>query len=435
MGKSGWVVALLGASGTAAFIPAFKLTSIANVSLIYATAPFVAVAVAWAWFREKPRLVILLSSALAIVGVLIIVRGSIGGIRLKGDAKELATRDNRWFRVLGRVAPGASAASANAQIQAIAKRMAEDSPATNRERRAALVPDLDYRLEQAGTNGVALLAIVALVVLISSVNVANLLLSRAGARGTEMAIRLSIGASRGRVIRQLMTENFLLGIAGLLLGLVIGGALIGILPSLIIQPPGFYVPVDFNFDARVLAFGIATSLITIVLFGLAPAWRSARPDLLSALKGETGFAAGGRRWPMRNWLAAAQIGVSLALLASAAVLARSFINTRTGDLGFGRKPILLVWLSAADAKPPLYRDVIAHFASLPGVRSVAAAVRAPLSLSSNGMFQVVTFTGRAESFEIKYNSVTANFLDTMGTPSCAAGDSTGPKKIRAPLPC
>jgi drug/metabolite transporter (DMT)-like permease len=89
MGKSGWVVALLGASGTAAFIPAFKLTSIANVSLIYATAPFVAVAVAWAWFREKPRLVILLSSALAIVGVLIIVRGSIGGIRLKGDGLAL----------------------------------------------------------------------------------------------------------------------------------------------------------------------------------------------------------------------------------------------------------------------------------------------------------------------------------------------------------
>lgn len=329
-----------------------------------------------------------------------------------GDARELETRDNRWFYVLARVAPGASVATANAQIEAIAKRMPE---ATNRDRRAAVVPDLDYRLEQAGTNGIALLAIVALVVLISSVNVANLLLSRAGSRGTEMAIRLSIGASRARVIRQLMTENFLLGLAGLALGLVVGGALISILPTLMVQPPGFYVPIDFHFDRRVVEFSLAVSMLTILFFGLAPAWKSARPDLLPALKGEAAFGPGGRRWPMRSWLAAAQIGVSLALLASAAVLARSFVKTRTGDLGFGRKPILLVWLSA-DAKPPLYREVISHFESLPGVRSVAAAVRAPLSLSSNGMSQIVRFPGRTEPFEIKYNSVTANFLNTMGTP-------------------
>jgi predicted permease len=112
--------------------------------------------------------------------------------------------------------------------------------------------------------------------------------------------------------------------------------------------------------------------------------------------------------------------VSLTLVASASVLIRSFSNTRTNDIGFGRKPIMLVWLSA-DAKPALYRDVIQRFEGLPGVRSVAAAVRAPLSLSSNGMFQRVTFPGRTDlagspAFEIKYNSVTANFLNTMGTP-------------------
>jgi predicted permease len=116
----------------------------------------------------------------------------------------------------------------------------------------------------------------------------------------------------------------------------------------------------------------------------------------------------------------AQVAVSMTLLVSAGVLVRSFANTRTGDLGFGRKPLLLVWLSS-DAKPELYREVIARFEALPGVRSVAAAVRAPLSLSSNGMFQLVTFPGRPElasvpPFEIKYNSVTANFLSTMGTP-------------------
>ena len=110
----------------------------------------------------------------------------------------------------------------------------------------------------------------------------------------------------------------------------------------------------------------------------------------------------------------------MTLLVSAGVLVRSFANTRTGDLGFGRKPLLLMWLQS-DAKPELYREVIARFEALPGVRSVAAAVRAPLSLSSNGIFQRVTFPDRPESadappFEIKYNSVTANFLSTMGTP-------------------
>jgi len=337
-----------------------------------------------------------------------------------GDSKELIARDDRWFRVFARLGPGVTVQSANAQIQAIAQRMAETSPSTNRDRRATVITDRDYRFEQAGANALALLAIVALVVLISSVNVANLLLSRAGSRGTEMAIRLAIGAGRARLIRQLMTENFLLGLAGLALGLLLGAAITTALPSLIIQPPGFFVPIDFNFDSRVLAFSLAVSLITIVFFGLAPAWKSARPDLLPALKGEAAFASSNRRWPLRNWLAVAQIGVSLTLVACAGVLARSFFNTRTADLGFGRKPLLLVWIESS-AKPPEYREVIAHFESLPGVRSAAAAVRAPLSLSSNGMFRLVTFPGRPDladkpPFEIKYNAVTANFLSTMGTP-------------------
>src|SRR5206468_4402306 len=112
--------------------------------------------------------------------------------------------------------------AANAQMQTIARRMVEESPATNRGRRAAVIGDFDYRMKEAGKTGLALLSIVLLVVMISSVNVANLLLSRAGVRGKEMAVRLALGASRGRVIRQLMAENFLLGGVGLVIGLVLG---------------------------------------------------------------------------------------------------------------------------------------------------------------------------------------------------------------------
>ncbi|HEV2689663.1 MAG TPA: ABC transporter permease, partial [Bryobacteraceae bacterium] len=338
-----------------------------------------------------------------------------------GQPVELETRRSRWFYVVGRLAPGATEQSANAQVETIASRMAEAYPAANKGRRATVVSDLRFRMEQAGTNGVALLAIVLLVVMISSVNVANLLLSRAGARGREMAVRLALGAGRVRLIRQLMTENFLLGAVGLALGLVLGVWLIAILPSLIVQPPGFHISLDFQFDSRVLIFCLAVSLATVVLFGLAPAWKSARPDLVPALKGEAAFGSGRKRWPLRNWLVVAEVAFSLVLLASAGVLIRSFANTRSSDLGFGRKPLLLVWLASNDPKATLYQDVMAHFEAMPGVRSVAGAVRAPLSLSSNGMFQRVTFPGRTEfanapPFEIKYNSVTRNFLETMGTP-------------------
>ena len=340
-----------------------------------------------------------------------------------GDVRELETPGSRWFRVIARVAPGSTVKSANAQLQTIAARMAQTWPDSNRRRRAACMSDLSYRLEQAGTMGIALLAIVLLVVAISSVNVANLLLSRAGTRGREMAVRLALGAGRAPLLRQLMTENLLLGAAGLVLGLGIGALLIGALPALMVPPPGFegYGGVDFLFDSRVLLFSLAVSLATILLFGMAPAWKSTNPNLIPALKGESAFSvAGSRRWPLRNWLVIVQVAVSMTLLACGGLLARSFINTRTQDLGFGRRQLLLVWLSS-DAKPSEYRELVSRFEGMPGVRRVAVAIRAPLSLSGNGMFQRVTFPGRREfenapPFEIKFNAVSANFLETMGTP-------------------
>ncbi|HEV8042606.1 MAG TPA: ABC transporter permease [Bryobacteraceae bacterium] len=339
-----------------------------------------------------------------------------------GQPQELEARGNRWFFVMGRLVPGATEKSANTQIETIARRMADTFPAANKNRRAALISDFHFRVEQGGTNGLTLLAIVLLVVIISSVNVANLLLSRAGVRGKEMAMRLALGAVRWRLMQQLMAENILLGLLGLAGGIAVGAWLIQILPVLMVQPPGFYNAIDFQFDSRVLLFSLAVSLVTIVLFGLAPAWKSARPDLLPALKGDAAFGVSTRRrWPLRNWLVVSEVGIAMTLLVCAGVLVRSFANTRSSDLGFARKQLLLVWVSQDDVKPPLYREVVEHFEAMPGVHSVAAAVRAPLSLSSGGMFQYVTFPGRTEftsapPFEIKYNSVTRNFLNTMGTP-------------------
>src|SRR5206468_9674046 len=128
-----------------------------------------------------------------------------------GDPGELDARGGRWFEVAGVLARHATLQQANTRIQTAAQRMTAAYPQTNTARSAVAVSDLRYRMDQAGTNGLALLGIVLLVIVISSVNVANLLLSRAAARQTEMAIRLSIGADRLRLVRQLMVENVVLG--------------------------------------------------------------------------------------------------------------------------------------------------------------------------------------------------------------------------------
>ena len=196
---------------------------------------------------------------------------------------------------MGRLAPGATEKSANAQIETIARRMAERLSGHQQRTPRGLNLRSPLPHGQAGTNGLVLLAIVFLVVMISSVNVANLLLSRAGVRGKEMAVRLALGAGRWRLIQQLMAENILLGFLGLAGGIAIGAWLIEILPALMVQPPGFYNAINFQFDSRVLIFSLAVALITIVLFGLAPAWKSARPDLLPALKGDAAFGVSTRR--------------------------------------------------------------------------------------------------------------------------------------------
>jgi putative ABC transport system permease protein len=334
-----------------------------------------------------------------------------------GDPAELQARAGRWFHVVGVLAPRASLRQANAQILTAAQRMATTYPQTNTRRSAVAVSDLRYRLDEAGSNGLALLGIVLLVIVISSVNVANLLLSHATARRTEMAVRLSMGADRYRLVRQLMMENVALGGVGVALGIALGDLIIHALPSLIVAPPGFISAIEFKLDDRVLLFTLMISAATVVFFGLAPALRSSRPDLVPALKGD-GPVLGRHRWHLRNWLAIAQIAISLTLLACAGVVVQSFSKTRGGDLGFARKQILNVWV-AADARPELYRSVVARLQQLPGVRSVAVAVRAPLSLSSNGMAQMVRMPGQSAStpnYEIKYNSVSANFFSTMGTP-------------------
>jgi putative ABC transport system permease protein len=346
-------------------------------------------------------------------------------LRLSGPG-DLQDRGFRWFRVLGRLRPGVSVRAANAQVELIARRLASEWPATNRGRNARVVSDLSYRLELAGTKGLVLFSAVLLLVLLSSVNVANLLLARGARRAREIAVRLSLGARRLRIVRQLMTENIVLGFAGLLGGLGLGIALIRLLPSLLVQPHVLQPELTFHLDSRVLGFSVLVSLATIFFFGLAPAWRTSKLSLVSALKERTASAdLTGSRLQPRHWLSISQISISLVLLAGTGLMVRSFVNTRTLDYGISRKPLLDIWVWASGSQASvLYREALDRLREFPSAKRIAFASRAPLSLSEGGTSQLVTFPDRPETVsqpvEIKYNSISSNYLNVMVPGSTAS---------------
>jgi predicted permease len=330
---------------------------------------------------------------------------------------DFESREFRWLEVLALPAPGESVKSVRAEVAGIAARLASAWPETNTGRGAAAVSDLEYRLEAAGTEALVLLSVVLLVVVLCSVNVANLLLARGASRLRELSIRLALGAGRSRIARQLMTENAIIGAGGLAMGVLCGAAIIRAIPLLIIAPPGYRSFLSFNLDWRVFLFSVGVSLVTMILFGLAPALQGSRASLASAMKpGAPVPGSHTRGWNLRHWLVVCQIGLSLGLVSVSGVLVRSFVNTRVQDLGLARRQQLLLWVTAPER---FYREVPDALRALPGVVEVAYASRAPLSLSEGGMAQRVSFPGRPELMnqrpeEIHYNAVSSNFFRQMG---------------------
>ncbi len=335
--------------------------------------------------------------------------------RLSGP-KDFEDRSLRWFFVMGVRKPSATAQSAQAELSAAARNMATDFPSSNAGRGARVISDLGYRVERGGVNARALFGLVLLVVLITCVNVANLLLARGEARTRELAVRSAMGASRVRILRELMTESVVLGALGAAAGLAIASWLVRILPAVMGTAPGFHSSLVFRADGRVLAFTLVLTSLTTLLFGAVPSIWAARPDVIGLIKSE----AGGTR-PQRagGWLAIAQIAVSLVLLCGAAVLARSFLETRRADLGLTRSPVLTAWITN-DVSQPVGEDARRRLAALPGVTNVALALRAPLSLSGGGYAKPMFFPDRppqpgAGLPDVKLNAVSASYFDVIGT--------------------
>ena len=355
---------------------------------------------------------------------------------------ELDSRTMWYLRVVGRRKPGVTPQQVATRVAAIAPAVYEATVPERwgvAERAQYLTNGLSV---VAAANGLSpirrqyqralmvLMAVVGLVLFVACANVANLLLSRAAARGREMAIRLAIGAARRRLVRQLLTESVLLAALGAMAGIVFArwgtSLLIGLLSRG--QLP---VSLDVGLDGRVLAFTLGVAILTGLLFGLAPAWRATRIDPQAALKANgRGVAEGHSRFTIGKALVVGQIALSLVLVIGAGLLLGTFRNLVTLDPGFRRDGVLIVSVNlrnagyGSDRYGAVHSDLLARFRALPGVQAAAASVITPISGSSwNDFIRVDGFTPKSTDDALAYfNQVTDGFFAAMGTPLLAGRD-------------
>jgi len=344
--------------------------------------------------------------------------------------------DSLWLFGIGRLKPGTTPLQARAEMRVIASGLQHDRPESNKEIDAATFPvDLlpgPFRGYVAAFTGL-LMAVVGLVLLIACANAANLFLAKAVARRREIAIRSALGASRGRILRQTLTESILLSSAGGAVGLVI--ALWAVPPLLALKPASVPVRIDVPIDWRVLGFTCLLALVTGVLFGLVPALRSSKLDLVPALKDEASFA--GLSWSrLRNALVIAQVSVCLVLLIDAGLCVRSLINARSIDPGFDTRHTLIAQvdpgsLGYSEAKRrTFYQQVLERLGALPGVSSVSFAAYLPLATARQAQAFVI---GQQEtSLEAVY--VGPAFFRTMGIPLLRGRDFMAADATASPKP-
>lgn len=286
---------------------------------------------------------------------------------------------------------------------------------------------------------ILLLGVTAFVLLIACANIANLLLARGAARAGEMAIRLSIGAGRGQLVRQLLGESCLLAIFGGIGGLIVAQWTLNLMVALL--PAQAAETVSLTIDPIVMLFAAALAIGTGVLFGLFPALHSTRPDLISSLKGQSGQPSGARSASrFRTSLATAQIALSMALLVSAGLFTRSLANVSRVDLGLKADHVIMFAISPAlngykdDRSKQLFERVEDELSALPGVVSVTASTVPLLSGSNWGSnVSVEGFTcGPDTDCDSQYNETGPGYFTTLGIPTLAGRDFTRADALAAP---
>jgi predicted permease len=331
-----------------------------------------------------------------------------------------------WLELLGRLKPGVTHQQAQAAMKVLAGQIAKVEPMNTGTNLLILEGRRghDQQAQQARLPLLLLMATVGLVLLIACANVANLLLARAVTRQREIAVRLAVGASRGRIIRQLLNESLLLaglgGGCGVLLALWLGEALAALVP------PDFPVRLEAGLDYRILLFAVAASVATGIAFGLAPAWQASRAQLVPVLKeGAPVAEVLRRRWGLRNLLVVGQVAMSLMVLVCAGLCLRSLNRLQAIELGFDPARLLAVWIDTglagySEARgQQFFANLKERAGALPGVQ--AASVTPFMPLSGRGGR---TDVERIEGYEIpegkrvdwNFSLISPDYFRTLGFP-------------------
>lgn len=331
-------------------------------------------------------------------------------------------RSTSFLRMFGRLRDGATPAGARAELQTIAARL-QESYGNAGVAGFALVPGLGLAPSErtaVRTLGAVLIGAVALVLLITCANVTNLLLVRGAVRAREIGVRMALGAGRGRVMRQLLTESLIVAVAGGVAAFLLSLWTAQALPSLLPQQ----LSVPLLPDARVFVATLLVAGGTAVVFGVVPAWRASRPDLTSALR-EGGRGESEPSARLRNTLVVAQLAFSLVLLIGAGLLLRSMRNAQGAQPGYDTAHVLVMSLNVArvgyqrEQGRQFYDDLIEQVQAVPGVRSAALAHSIPIANFPSGQGVRLSNAPLApgeRTTTLRYNSVTPDYFATLGMP-------------------
>jgi putative ABC transport system permease protein len=357
---------------------------------------------------------------------------------------ETTSRSAHNYRVIARLRDGVTLEQARAEMTTIARRLEAEYPNSNAGKLTDVV--LLQELLVGGTRDTlyTLLGAVGLVLLIACANVANLLLSRATAREREMVVRAAVGAGRGRLVRQLLTESAVLGLASALLGAWL--ARLGMLGLVALAPANLPRVDEIFVDGSALGFAGAIALVASVLFGLAPALQASRVQLVDGLRqGGKGSSIGARGAWARSMFVVAEIALAVVLVAGAGLLARSLAALSGVDMGFAPERLLVlrttVPVRSMDEAPratAFYRDLLAELRAVPGVNAVAGVTSLPTNVASNGGYWLeggpsFEQLGIARTPQAIFNVVTPDYFRTMTIALKRGRDFTDADRRDAPF--
>jgi putative ABC transport system permease protein len=342
-----------------------------------------------------------------------------------------APRTDYFLRAVARLKPGVSMAQGTGELEALLEQIHRENPAVNNNWVARAIPMRDFVAGSYRKAVITLLVAVGLLLLIACANVCNLLLVKASARVREIAVRTALGATRRRLLRQLITESLLLGLVGGALGVLLAYSGIPTLLSLI--PVNLPLWMNFSPDSRVLGFAVAVSLLTTLGFGIVPAFGSFHADLTDSLKeGGRGGTSGARSKFMRHGLVIGEVALSVILLAGAGLMIRSFLALRMQDLGYHPENVLAMSIDYPESRYPdgqparaLLRRLTEEVSSLPGVISTSFSSGIPLS---DGWGRIFTIEGHPLDLKdmifINHIVVTPGYFHTLGIPLLQGRDFT-----------